>query len=325
MFNELIDGFNLVEISIPNLLHEVIEQKRERNSLELTQALVTNKDEKVTSLWQEREMLIAGDIIADDNNEVVIAPDLEEIFKARDPSNRLSVTPPQLNDALEGGFLRGHHCVLFAVTDLGKTLMSLDLARNFIENGYKVLYVGNEDPLSDLLERFLVSITQKDKWTVRRHWYKAQKLAEKKGWGNLVWAELSPGTVGEIRSLVEEHKPDVLFVDQLRNLEGKGDNYVRTLEQSAQGIRQIAKQFQLVAVSITQAGDSADGKAVLSRGDVDNSNVGIPGTADLMLGIGATQDQEFNGMRTLSFPKNKVSGQKRPVLVKFNTKLMRAE
>jgi archaellum biogenesis ATPase FlaH len=323
MFHTLIDGFG--ETSVPNLLHEVIEQKRERNSLELTQALTTNKDEKVSELWAERELLISGDINSDDRNNVVIAPDLKEIFKARSAENRLSVTPPQLNEALEGGFLRGHHCVLFAVTDLGKTLFSLDLARNFITNGYKVLYVCNEDPLSDLLERFLVSFTGRDKWAVRQHYDKAQALAEKLGWDRMIWAELTPGTLGEIQSLIEEHKPDVLFVDQLRNLDVGENNFVRTLEKAAQGVRKLSKAHNLVAISITQAGDSADGKAVLGRGDIDNSNVGIPGTADLMLGIGATQDQEFNGIRTFSFPKNKVSGNKQPVLATFNTKIMRAE
>lgn len=323
MFHQLID--NMSDVSIPNLLHEVIEQKRERNSLELTQALTANKDERVSELWSEREMLISGDLEASNTTQVVIAPDLTEVFKARSRENRLGVTPPQLDEALEGGFLRGHHCVLFAVTDLGKTLFSLDLARNFIMNGYKVLYVCNEDPLSDLLERFLVSLTGRDKWAVRRHPDKAQALAEKMGWRNMVWAELAPGTLGEIQSLIEDHKPDVLFVDQLRNLDVGENNFVRTLEKAAQGVRNFCKAYNLVAISITQAGDSADGKAVLGRGDIDNSNVGIPGTADLMLGIGATQEQEFNGVRTFSFPKNKVSGNKQPVLATFNTKIMRAE
>ena len=318
MFHTLIDTFK--DGSVPNLLHEVIEQKKERNSLELTQALVADKDDKVAELWLERETLISGDLNANSKKEVMIAPDLKSIFESRSSANRFAVTPPQLNAALEGGLLRGHHVVLFAVTDLGKTLCSLDLARNFIEQGLKVLYVGNEDPISDLLERFLVSITGRNKWDVRKHYDKAQALAEKKGWDRLIWYEATPGTLGEIQSLVEEHNPDVLFVDQIRNLDVGENNFVRTLEKAAQGIRNIAKAFNIVAISITQAG-----KAILNRGDIDNSNVGIPGTADLMLGVGATQEQEFNGQRTFSFPKNKVSGNKQPILATFNTKTMRME
>jgi len=324
MFHQLIDG--LSEVSVPNLLDAIIEQKLERNSFELTQALTTGKEDKVSALVSERHKLNEGELeSASSESSVVCAPDLKEIFMARQAGNRIGVTPKAFNDALEGGFLRGHHCVLFAVTDMGKTLLSLDLARNFIENGYKVLYVCNEDPLSDLLERFLVSLTGRDKWAVRQHWDKAQLLAEKKGWERMVWAELSPGTLGQIETLVTEHKPDIIFVDQLRNIDTGENNYVRSLEKAAQGMRSIIKRHNCVGISITQAADSANGKAILSRGDIDNSNVGIPGTADLMLGVGATEEQEFSGVRTFSFPKNKVSGQKTPVLCKFNAKTMRVE
>jgi archaellum biogenesis ATPase FlaH len=323
LFNTLIDSFELT--SIPNLLHAVIEQRKERNTLEMTQALSSNKDEIVSELWVEREMLLAGDLVADDNNEILIAPELGEIFAARSMENRINVYPPALNTALEGGALPGHHIVIFAVTDLGKTLFSLNMIRGFIEQGKKVLLVCNEDPVSDLIERFLVSLTGRDKHQIRRHPERAQHLAEKKGWSNLIWAELSPGTLGEIRSLIEEHKPDILVVDQIRNLNTGDKDFVRILEKAAQGMRNFAKQYNLVAVSITQAADSANGKAILGRGDIDNSNVGIPGTADLMMGIGATQEQEFDGVRTLSFPKNKISGNKQPIQCFFNNTNMRVE
>ena len=90
-------------------------------------------------------------------------------------------------------------------------------------------------------------------------------------------------------------------------------------------MRNFAKRYKLLAVSITQAGDSANGKAILSRGDIDNSNVGIPGASDLMIGIGASHEQEISGERTLSFPKQKISGNKMPIPVFFNMKTMRVE
>ena len=323
MFATVIDS--LAETSIPNLIHEVLEQKIDRNSLQLTQALVSGHNDKVLSLFGERELLLAGELEADTSSDICIAPSLKELFAARSAENRITVYPPVLNDALEGGALRGHHIVLFAVTDLGKTLFSLNMVRGFIENGLRVLYVGNEDPLSDLIERFLVCLTGKDKWTVRKNPEKTENLARKKGWDNLIWAELCPGTLEEIGSLIEKYKPDVLIVDQIRNLDTGDKDFVRTLEKAAKGMRNFAKRHSLLAISITQAADSADGRAVLGRGDIDNSNVGIPGTADLMLGIGATQQQEFEGVRTLSFPKNKISGQKQPLQVFFNHKTMRVD
>jgi len=323
MFQTLINRFE--KPSIPNLLLEVIEQKKERNSMELSQALVSNKQTKLEALWKERESLMQGTLLNNEDNQISIAPDLEEIFEARKAENRISMTPKVLNDQLEGGLLPGHHVVLYAVTDLGKTLFALDQARHFIECGKKVLYVHNEDPLSDLIERFLVTFLKRDKWTIRKHYKKAQKVAEAKGWDNMIWAELLPGTFPEIESLIQKHKPDILMVDQIRNIEtGDKDGVVR-LENAATGMRNLGKKYNIVSISITQAGDSADGKAILGRGDIYGSNVGIPGTTDLMLGIGATVQQEIDGIRTLSFAKNKVSGNKSPIQVFFNTTTMRIE
>ena len=63
-----------------------------------------------------------------------------------------------------------------------------------------------------------------------------------------------------------------------------------------------------MVVSVTQAGDSAEGKAVLDMGDVDYSNTGIPSQADVMVGIGANKTHKEQGEVVFSLPKNKVSG-----------------
>jgi archaellum biogenesis ATPase FlaH len=323
IFKTIIDGFK--ETSAANLLHEIRLHKIEAVRLELASALASAKQGKVDELIDKYQKLVNTAEGESDSSDVLIAPDLGSIMEERSAEHRLKILPEALTRCLEGGPLRGHHIVLFAVTDMGKTLFTINMVRGFIEAGLKVLYVGNEDPVSDLIERFLVSLTGRDKFAVRKNWRKAQEYAEKKGWRNLVWAELSPGTLPEIRRLIEEHRPDVLVVDQIRNLDTGDKNFVRVLEVAAQGMRNFAKKYNLLSVSITQAGDSANGKSILTRGDIDNSNVGIPGTADLMLGIGASVDDEYNGIRVLSFPKNKISGNKQPLQVVFNTTTMRVE
>jgi hypothetical protein len=59
-------------------------------------------------------------------------------------------------------------------------------------------------------------------------------------------------------------------------------------------------------MSVTQAGDSADGKKFLEMGDVDYSNTGIPAACDVLLGIGADDSMIRLSERGISFPKNKV-------------------
>ena len=323
---ELLGGVidDLPEPAAGNVKHEILEQKRNHVRMQLSQAFASGTEVEI--LLEEFELLSAEELEDTEEDNVLIDPDLTDMMEARSEANRFSMLPPALNTALEGGPLRGHHIVVYAPTDMGKTLFTLNLVRGFLEQGLKILYCGNEDPMSDLIERFLTSLSGRDKWAIRQHPKKARELARKRGWEKLVWAELRPGTLGEIRSLLEKHKPDVLVVDQLRNLHtSERGNYVRSLEIAAQGVRNLAKKYNLVAISVTQAADSATGKSVLDRGDIDNSNVGIPSTADLMLGVGASQDDEFKGVRTLSFAKNKISGNKRPIKVFFNTTTMRVE
>jgi hypothetical protein len=120
--------------------------------------------------------------------------------------------------------------------------------------------------------------------------------------------EMSPGTFPRIAKLVDKYLPKVVVLDQLRNIDVKSDNRTQALEKAATEARNLAKRAGVLVVSITQAGDSASGRRILTRGDVDGSNVGIPGQCDVMVGIGATEEEEQQGMRTISLPKNKLGG-----------------
>jgi len=110
----------------------------------------------------------------------------------------------------------------------------------------------------------------------------------------------------------------VLLVDQLRNItSAKSDNYTQLLDKNAQAVRALGKKYDLVTISVTQAGDSASGRAILGMGDVDSSNTGIPGAADVMIGVGVTEALDRSGQRMLSLPKNKL-GAHSQVLVSFD-------
>ena len=53
-------------------------------------------------------------------------------------------------------------------------------------------------------------------------------------------------------------------------------------------------------------------------GDVDSSNTGIPGACDVLLGVGATDQQKAQGSRVLSLSKNKSGGVHDNFPVRFN-------
>jgi len=105
----------------------------------------------------------------------------------------------------------------------------------------------------------------------------------------------------------------------------KSESKSGSLEQAAKEARGLAKRNNTLVVSVTQAADSATGRIVLGRGDVHNSNIGIPGQVDLMLGIGADESMEQRGLREISLVKNKISGNHDHFTVRFNPVLSRVE
>lgn len=187
-------------------------------------------------------------------------------------------------------------------------MLTIEMMAGFLDQGLKVLYVGNEDPIDDINMRVVNRLSGMTKLEVLNAPGKADRLIREAGYENLMLYSAAPGTPREITSLIEEHKPHILVLDQLRNLNMNHDNFVLALEKAATQARQWAKRYSCVVVSVTQAGDSAAGKNTLDLGDVDFSNTGIPAQADALIGIGASDQLKARGEVCLSLPKNKISG-----------------
>ena len=89
----------------------------------------------------------------------------------------------------------------------------------------------------------------------------ATELALSRGYANMTFISLSPGSVKEIRDYVHKFNPDAIVVDQIRNVAVSGVQATAltdVLNYGAQATRAIAKEYDLVSILITQAGDSAD-------------------------------------------------------------------
>jgi len=316
---------NLDGLSVPNLMQEIMEVKLSAVRHNLASELVAGNDSKVDDLLDNYNKLRAGELHDKSTAEVFINTSIKHIIDKSSGDNRIAVLPQSLNNQLKGGVLRQHHIVVFAPTEMGKSLFGLNMAYGFLKQGLKVLYCGNEDPATDMILRTMWRVTGMTEEEIRNSPEEAQKRLDERGWNNFIFVEIAPGTRREIEDLIVEHEPDILMVDQIRNLDMGEGNKVIALEKSAAMMRMFGKKYNIVPVSFTQAGDSATGKMILSRGDIDFSNVGIPGTADLLIGIGATEEMESKGERMISFVKNKVGGLKNPVKVWFDPFLTKVQ
>jgi len=87
----------------------------------------------------------------------------------------------------------------------------------------------------------------------------------------------------------------------------KEESRVNGLEKLATEARNLAKRYGVLVISVTQAGDSATNKLVLTDSDIDSSKTGIPAQCDLILGLGVDETQRSQSMRTLTIVKNKIT------------------
>ena len=314
---ELLGSISTEDVSVENIKHYLHECVLERTGMALAAALAGRRPtDEVRAALSDYEAAIA----VEDSEEDPAEQDWGAVLRAGiDRSNRIPLSPRVLNQYLAGGVLPGHNITIFGRPESGKTALALTMACGFARQGKRVLYIGNEDPVRDLMMRVLCNLTNATVDEIAADPDRAEELALSKGAGNLFMRELAPGSVPQIEALIKQHKPQVLFVDQLRNINsGKSDNYTQLLDKNAQAIRALGKRYGMVTVSVTQAGDSASGRSVLEMGDVDSSNTGIPGAADLMIGVGVTQALDAAGQRMLSLCKNKPGGVKATVPVSLD-------
>ena len=309
VFERLVRGLEEGKVSPENVLADYFAMKREDAGQKLAAALLSQDDEKVTALLEEYERWTEPDDSEDSNEEVVSGLSVAELVNDKlNETGLIKILPRALNDRLDGGLLPGHHVLVFARPEMGKTAMVVNMLSGFVRQGKRVLYVGNEDPIVDIVMRVVCRLTNKSKAEVVANPEAADTDARASGYGLVTFAGLAPGTPREIERLIKQHKPHVVIVDQIRNLGMKEENPVVKLEKAATAMRTLGKRYGLLMVSVTQAGDSATGKAVLDMGDVDFSNTGIPAAVDVMVGLGASRDDEAAERRVISLPKNKRSG-----------------
>ena len=308
LFRNLVASLSELDVSTPNVVADLIATKRDKIGRQLAAALLDG--ESADKLHEEYgSLLLAEDLGDADEVETRTGMGVRELVEEKfDSANLIKIMPEALNKRLGGGVKPGHHLILFARPEMGKTMCTIEMMAGFARQGLQVLYIGNEDPLDDINMRIINRLSNMPKDAVLADPDTADARARENGYDNITMAGLAPGTPREITKLIEEVKPAVLVLDQLRNLNMSQDNYVLALENAAKQARQWAKRYSCVVVSVTQAGDSAARKAVLDMGDVDYSNTGIPAQADVMIGIGANDAHAKNGEVVFSLPKNKVSG-----------------
>ena len=301
------------EVSHVNIVKEVLDAKKDAVAEEIAIAVTNARPEeelsKLMTRWQD--LYESGNIGAEaDSTKVIIAPSIGDLVKRIDDGGgKIELLPKSLNDTIGGGILPGHHVGVFARPDAGKTAFVINLLHGFIRKNRKTLYLGNEDPIEDIIMRVYSSICGMNKIELVNNEQVADQKAQQAGIDNIVFVSLESGTPSELNKHIEKHKPEVVIIDQIRNMTIPGiDGITKTLEEAGKHVRRLGKKHNCAMISITQAGDTGTNKQWLEMSDIDGSKTGYPATLDLLIGIGMDQGMKQSNRRVLSLCKDKVGG-----------------
>ena len=312
-------------VSVPNVREVVVLAKEQEVADKLAQELLSGFTPKAKELYAElQELRSTLSLDEDEEDDVLNCVDLAELMESEyDPTNVIEIYPKSLNDRLDAGARKGHHIILLAPVNAGKTACCVNIGSGVAYKGKKVMHLINEDRAQDVYVRYVSNLSGMTKHEIRDDPQGANEKARARGLDNVFVKDIKPGTPEQIKHFIKKYEPEVVIVDQLRNLQMKAENRTNQLESAATAMRNIAKQDNVLMISVTQAADSARNKLVLDSGDVDSRNVGLPAQADLLLGIGLDEAAKAEGIRWLSLIKNKIGGVEDHFAVKINTLLSR--
>jgi archaellum biogenesis ATPase FlaH len=297
-----------MDTSTVNVTKVLVEAEKYRIGSLLSSALATQDEERTAQYLQEYTEVCDKTGLSTEVEESYTGIDLSEFEEMYDEDNLIRVAPLDLNRRLRNGLIRGFHLVLVAMPETGKSLFALNMASGFIQQGLRVLYVGNEDPLPELVLRLLSNLSGIDGDELFNNKDLVMERALERGYKNITFKGLAPGNIQMLDSLLRKDEYDVLIVDQLRNLEGKSENNTTRLETICRGVRDLGRKHNVLAVSVTQGAESARDQLVLNSGDVDGSNIGIPGACDIMVMVGVNDEYYANDLRKVTLTKNKRGG-----------------
>lgn len=236
-----------------------------------------------------------------------------EDFVRHSGQAKLPIRPHFLKEITAGGLRYGDTIMVYGRPGAGKTALAVNIAASLLVQQQTVLYCGNEESrernglrfLSLLSNTSLRDLDSADSELSKQAVSSAFEKAQGLNWAGLHFTEQL--SLGEILEHILELKPNVVVLDQIRNLD-RDNEQTAGLENAMRWLRTVGIKHKAIGIATAQAYAGAEGKEVLGLTDLDSSKTGVQGACDLMVGIGVSEALHAAGRRCISVPRNKLTG-----------------
>lgn len=243
----------------------------------------------------------------------------ERLERMRDKSNYVSTGWKVLDDKLYGGFTRGGLHVFAGGSGSGKSLFLQNLALNWVEMGFDVIYFTlelSEELVAMRLDAMVTGIGTKSIFKNLDEVALKVRFAGQKS-GSLIIKKMPEAgtTANDLRAFLKEYeiktgrKPDVVLVDYLdlmhpnnRNI-NPSDLFVKD-KYTSEEMRALMGEYQLLGATASQLNRQS-----VEAVEFDHSHIagGISkiNTADNVFGIFTSQPMKERGVYQLQFLKTR--------------------
>ena len=232
----------------------------------------------------------------------------------------------------EGGFFRGAVHAIIAPSGKGKSTFAKCLANNWLDNGYKVLYVNYEEALGHWERVLMTQIIGKNVYSESDKWSKAEKEFYLKifkdkleEWGDRLMVRHDPETPYFedlefwLRDLIGhgEKIPDIVIIDTIQSMftrGGKGKARWGEFEEMMVKLEKLARDMNCVLVITAQENSNRmkEKREVVQQSDTGGS-LAIQQKCAVTIFITekrlASHDEtEDENVMQLQIPKNRITG-----------------
>ena len=192
---------------------------------------------------------------------------IDEIIRNGDQRDKIIYSPFANLNSLIGGLMPGKLITIAGRPGTGKSAFALQIALSVAERRHKILYVSLEMLGTELAMRVFSTETEistvamaNGKVTLKEI-ERMCKIPEKRK-VDLFRVTNKGRTVSELKRLIMKEKPELLIIDSLNLMEGKGESERIRITGITRSIKQMTLQYNMPIIMVAQLSREAEGQLI---------------------------------------------------------------